>query len=63
MKLNTNVLEETFALQLNWSFSEHTVACAHITIEGSVTVVCLCKIIEKSVIGESFVFCPARLDP
>ena len=47
---------------LNWSCFEHTVACANITIPRCVTAVCLWKIIEKSVMGESFVFCPARLD-
>ena len=26
------------------------------------TAVCLCKIMEESVMGKSFVFCPARLD-
>ena len=31
---------------------------ANITMPCCVTAVCLCKIIEKSVMGESFVFCP-----
>ena len=51
MKLDTDVLDETFALQLYWSYSKHTVVCANITILCCVTVVCLCKIIEKSVMG------------
>ena len=28
-----------------------------------VTAVCLCKIIKKSFLGESFVFCLVKLDP
>ena len=63
LKFDTDVLEETFALQLELSFFEHTVACANITMPCCVTASRLCKIIEKSVAGESFVFCPARLDP
>ena len=34
------------------------VRIANITMPCCVTAVCLCKIIEKSVMGESFVFCP-----
>ena len=43
MKLDTDVLDETF--------TECTVACAYITMLCCVTAVCLCKIIEKSVMG------------
>ena len=39
-----------------------TVACANVTMLRCVTAICLWKIIEKSVMRESFVFCPARLD-
>ena len=43
---------------VNWSCFKHKVACVNITMLRCVTAVCLCKIIEKSVRGESFVFCP-----
>ncbi|CAH3044904.1 unnamed protein product, partial [Porites evermanni] len=40
-------------LRLNWSCFEHTVACTNITMLCRFKAVCLCKIIEKSVMGES----------
>ena len=56
MKLDTDVLEETFRFITRikyWSSFEHTVAFANITMPCCVTAVGLCKIIEKSVMGES----------
>ena len=49
---------------LNWSCFEHTVACANVTMPRCVTAVCLCKIVEISIMGKSFVFRPVhvRLD-
>ena len=55
-------LKKLSLYNLNWSCFEDTVACANVTMPRCVTAVCLCKIIKKSVMGESFVFCPARLD-
>ena len=53
--IQTDFLDETFTFNysLNWSFSEHTVACVNLTMLCCVTAVCLCKIIEKSVMGWS----------
>ena len=58
MKLDSNVLEETFTLIgldsiLTIQWLAQTMSCR----------ICQCKIIEKSVMGESFVFCLVRLDP
>ena len=51
----------------NLSCFEHTVTCANCEYTCNHAVLCyglcLCKLIEKSIMGESFVFCPARLDP
>ena len=63
IKLDTDILEKHSFYNLNWSCFKHTVACSNITMPCCVTAVGLCKIIEKSVMGESFVFCPAKLDP
>ena len=65
MNLDTDVLEKHSLYNLNCSSFEHTVACANtcITMPCCVTAVDLCEIIEKSVMGASFVFCPERLDP
>ena len=54
MKLDTDVLDDRNIIllhNLNWSFCEHTVACVNMTMLCCVTAVCLCKIIEKSVMG------------
>ena len=52
---------------LNWSCFNNTctVACVNVNMLCCVTAVHvgLRKIIEKSMISESFVFCPVRLDP
>ena len=53
-------LNKHLLYNLNWSFFEHTVACANITMPCCATAVCLYKM---SVMGESFVFCSARLYP
>ena len=55
-------LKKYLLYNLNWSCFELTVAYVNVTMPHCVTAVCLCKIIEKSVMDESFVFCPARLD-
>ena len=39
-------------------FQSKTSGCSHLLV-----VLCQCKIIEKSVMDESFVFCLMRLDP
>ena len=48
---------------LNWSCFEHRVACATKPCRVVLQLLWLCKIIEKSVMGESFFFCLMRLDP
>ena len=53
-------LRKHLLYNLNWSFFEHTVACANITMLCCVAAVCLCKI---SVMGESFVSCSATFYP
>ena len=58
IRLDTDILEKHLLYNLNWSCFEHTVACSNITMPC-----CVAVVIEKSVMGESFVFCPARLDP
>ena len=67
MNLDTDVLvlKKRSLYNLNCSSFEHTVACANtcITMPCCVTAVGLCKIIEKSVVGAFFVFCPERLGP
>ena len=65
INLDTDVLEKHSLYNLNCSSFEHTVACANtcITMPCCVTAVRLCKIIEKSVMGASFIFCPVRLGP
>ena len=65
MNLDTDVLEKHSLYNLNCSSFEHTVACANtcITMPCCVPAVGLCKIIEKSVVSASFVFCPERLGP
>ena len=65
MNLDTDVFEKHSHYNLNCSSFEHTVACANtcITMPCCVTAVGLCKIIKKSVVGTSFVFCPERIGP
>ena len=70
MKLDTDVLEETFRFTTRIKINVGLLLSilllsriANITLPCCVTTVGLCKIIEKSVMGESFVFCPVRLDP
>ena len=48
---------------LNWPCFEHRVACASKPCRVVLQLLWLCKIIEKSVMGESFFFCLTRLDP
>ena len=57
-------LEQAFETLLE-EMNLDTVTCANtcITMLCCVTAVGLCKIIEKSVVGASFVFCPERLGP
>ena len=47
---------------LNWSCFEHTATCMNITMLSCVTAKCHCKVIDKLVMGESFVFRPVRLN-
>ena len=47
------LLKKHLVYNLNWSCFVHTVACTNITMPRCVTAACRCKIIEKSVIGES----------
>ena len=51
MKLDTDVLDETFALQLELVFFQAYSRLCEYNHAGCVTAVCLCKIIEKSVMG------------
>ena len=52
MKLDTNVLDETFALQLELVFFRaYSCLRKNITMLCCVTAVCLCEISEKSVVG------------
>ena len=66
MKLDTEKKKHSFN-NSNLSCFEHTVTCANCEYTCNHAVLCyglcLCKLIEKSIMGESFVFCPARLDP
>ena len=65
MKLDTDVLEETFCFITQIGLLSSILSLlriVNITMPCCVTAVGLCKIIGKSVMGESFVFCPVRLD-
>ena len=65
MSLDTDVLEKHSLYNLNCSSFDHTVACVNtcIIMPCCVTAVGLCKIINKSVMGASVVFCLERLGP
>ena len=61
MKVYTDVLEETFPFYQTQiglvSSIQSLVRIANITMPCCVRAIFLCKIIKKSVMGESFVFC------
>ena len=61
MKMIQMSLKKHSLYNLNWSCFEQRVACANKL--RCVVLQLLCKIIEKSVMGESFFFCLTRLDP
>ena len=65
MNLDTDVLEKHSLYNLHYSSFDHTVACVNtcIIMPCCFTAVGLCKIIEKSVMGASVVFCLERLRP